>query len=61
MLLVFSAFTLVPALFAYPHLQQVWGGNTYNVAAVAAAWIFAAAAACQDENRLASLRASALS
>jgi uncharacterized membrane protein YphA (DoxX/SURF4 family) len=41
MLLVFSAVTLVPAIFAFPHRHDVWGGNAYELAAVAAAWILA--------------------
>ena len=41
MLLIFSAVTLVPAIFAFPHRHDVWGGNAYQLAAVAAAWIFA--------------------
>jgi uncharacterized membrane protein len=41
MLLVFSAVTLVPMIFAFPHRHDVWGGNAYNLAAVAAAWILA--------------------
>ena len=41
MLLVFSALKLIPAIFAFPHSHDVWGGNAYNLAAVGAAWIFA--------------------
>lgn len=41
MLLVFSALTLAPHIFAYPHRHDVWGSNAYNLAAVGAAWIFA--------------------
>jgi uncharacterized membrane protein YphA (DoxX/SURF4 family) len=41
MLLVFSAFTLLPRIFAFPHRHDVWGGNAYNLAAVGAAWILA--------------------
>ena len=41
MLLIFSAVTLVPAIFAFPHRHDVWGGNAYQVAAVAGAWILA--------------------
>jgi hypothetical protein len=41
MLLIFSAFVLVPMIFAYPHNHIAWGGNAYNLAAVGAAWIFA--------------------
>jgi uncharacterized membrane protein len=41
MLLVFSAFALAPGIIAYPHNQIPWGSNAYNIAAVAAVWIFA--------------------
>ncbi len=41
MLLVFSALTLVPMIFTFPHRHDVWGGNAYNLAAVGATWIFA--------------------
>jgi len=41
MLLIFSAVTLVPAIFAFPHRHDVWGGNAYQLAAVAGAWILA--------------------
>jgi uncharacterized membrane protein len=41
MLFVFSAVTLVPRIVAFPHRHDVWGGNAYQLAAVAAAWIFA--------------------
>lgn len=41
MLLVFSALVLAPRLFAFPHDQVAWGSNTYNLAAVGAAWILA--------------------
>jgi len=41
MLLVFSALTLMPKIFVFPHRHDVWGGNAYNLAAVGAAWIFA--------------------
>jgi uncharacterized membrane protein YphA (DoxX/SURF4 family) len=41
MLLIFSAFVLVPMIFAYPHNHIAWGGNAYNLAAVGAAWILA--------------------
>lgn len=41
MLLVFSALTLAPKIFVFPHRHDVWGGNAYNLAAVGAAWIFA--------------------
>ena len=41
MLFVFSAVTLAPSIFAFPHSHDVWGGNAYQLAAVAAAWILA--------------------
>jgi uncharacterized membrane protein YphA (DoxX/SURF4 family) len=41
MLLIFSAVTLIPAIFAFPDRHEVWGGNAYQLAAVAAAWILA--------------------
>jgi uncharacterized membrane protein YphA (DoxX/SURF4 family) len=41
MLLIFSVVKLVPMIFAFPHRHDVWGGNAYNLAAVAAAWILA--------------------
>jgi len=42
---------LVPAIFAYPHSHDVWGGNAYQLAAVAAAWIFADSNAKRAANR----------
>jgi uncharacterized membrane protein YphA (DoxX/SURF4 family) len=51
MLLVFSAVTLVPNIFAFPHRHDVWGGNAYQLAAVAAAWILADANARRAEMR----------
>jgi uncharacterized membrane protein len=41
MLLVFSVLVLVPQIFASPHDHEAWGGNAYNLAAVAATWIVA--------------------
>jgi len=41
MLLVFSAVTLVPMIFAFPQRHDVWGGNAYNLAVVGACWIIA--------------------
>jgi uncharacterized membrane protein YphA (DoxX/SURF4 family) len=41
MLLVFSVLVLSPMIFASPREQAAWGGNAYNLAAVAAAWIVA--------------------
>ena len=49
MLLVFSVVTLVPRIFAFPHRHDVWGGNAYQLAAVAAAWILAESLASCDE------------
>ena len=49
MLLVFSALALAPMLFAFPHRHDVWGGNAYNLAAVAAAWIFADSIATRQQ------------
>jgi uncharacterized membrane protein YphA (DoxX/SURF4 family) len=48
MLFVFSVVTLVPMILAFPHAHDVWGGNAYNLAAVAAAWILAASLASRD-------------
>ena len=41
MLLVFSVLVLAPMPFALPHDHIAWGSNAYNLAAVAAVWIFA--------------------
>lgn len=41
MLAIFSAAVWVPQLFRFTHDQAAWGGNAYNLAAVAAAWIVA--------------------
>ena len=41
MLLTFSALVLMPALLPISPHHVVWGSNAYNLAAVAAAWIFA--------------------
>jgi uncharacterized membrane protein len=41
MLAIFSAVVWVPQLFRFTHDQAAWGGNAYNLAAVAAAWIVA--------------------
>jgi len=51
MLFVFSAVRLVPMIFALPHRHDVWGGNAYNLAAVAAAWILAASIASRHAER----------
>jgi uncharacterized membrane protein len=42
MLLVFSALVLIPLVFAAPRDHVSWGANAYNLAAIAAVWIFAA-------------------
>ena len=41
MLLVFSALTLAPLIFASPHDHGSRGANAYNLTAVGAAWIVA--------------------
>ena len=41
MLLVFSALSLAPLIFASPHNHVAWGGNAYNWAAIGAALIVA--------------------
>jgi uncharacterized membrane protein len=41
MLLVFSALSLTPMIFASPRDHVMWGGNAYNLTAVGAAWIVA--------------------
>jgi uncharacterized membrane protein len=41
MLLVFSALTLAPLIFAHPHNHVAWGANAYNLTAIGAALIFA--------------------
>jgi hypothetical protein len=51
MLLVFSALRLVPSIFAFPNSHDVWGGNAYQLAAVAAAWILAEANARRAAKR----------
>ena len=51
MLLTFSALTLIPGIFAFPHSHDVWGGNAYNLAAVGAAWIFADSITTQSARR----------
>jgi predicted tellurium resistance membrane protein TerC len=48
MLLVFSALALAPLIVAYPRDHGAWGGNEYNLAAVAAVWIFAESLASRD-------------
>jgi len=51
MLFVFSVVTLVPSIFAFPRSHDVWGGNAYQLAAVAAAWILADSNARRAANR----------
>jgi uncharacterized membrane protein len=41
MFLVFSVIALAPLPIAHPHDHVAWGANAYNLAAVAATWIFA--------------------
>jgi len=41
MLVVCSGLDLVPQICASPHDHEAWGGNAYNLAAVAATWIVA--------------------
>jgi uncharacterized membrane protein len=41
MLFVFSAVTLLPGLVAGPPDEGTWGGNAYEIVAVASAWILA--------------------
>jgi uncharacterized membrane protein len=48
MLFVFSAVRLMPMMFVFPHRHDVWGGNAYNLAAVAAAWILAESIAARN-------------
>jgi uncharacterized membrane protein len=45
MLLVFSVLVLLPMIFTTPHDHVSWGGNAYNLTAVAAVWIFATSVA----------------
>ncbi|HEV7217900.1 MAG TPA: hypothetical protein VGN39_03415 [Terriglobales bacterium] len=48
MFLVFNLVALPPFIFANPHRHAAWGGNAYNLAAVASAWILAASLANRD-------------
>lgn len=41
MLLVFSAFVCLPWIINDPRGHEAWGGNAYNLTAVAAAWVLA--------------------
>ena len=51
MLFVFSVLVLAPAPLARPHNHVAWGSNAYNLAAVGAAWIFAASIASRRRGR----------
>jgi uncharacterized membrane protein len=51
MLFVFSAVRLLPVIFVFLHRHDVWGGNAYNLAAVAAAWILADSIASRHRER----------
>lgn len=48
MLLVFSALVCLPWIFQDPRGHEAWGGNAYNLAAAASAWIVAGWLARQD-------------
>jgi uncharacterized membrane protein len=52
MLLIFSALALAPLIVAYPRDHDSWGANAYNLAAVAAVWIFAESLAQRRLQRL---------
>ena len=41
MLLTFSLLALLPNVLAHPHAHAAWGVNAYNLAAIAAVWIYA--------------------
>lgn len=41
MLLTFNAIELLPNIFLYPHAHAAWGVNAFNLAEVAAVWIYA--------------------
>jgi uncharacterized membrane protein YphA (DoxX/SURF4 family) len=47
MLLLFSVLVLAPRPLAQPGNHVTWGSNAYNLAAVGAAWIFAASIAAR--------------
>lgn len=51
MFLVFNVVTLPAFIFADPENHAAWGGNAYNLAAVGAAWILAAAIASRYAER----------
>jgi len=47
MFFVFNLVALPPFIFADPHRHAAWGGNAFNLAAVASAWILADALAAR--------------
>jgi uncharacterized membrane protein YphA (DoxX/SURF4 family) len=51
MFLVFNLVALPPFIFANPHRHAAWGGNAYNLAAVASAWILADSLAARRAQR----------
>lgn len=51
MLLVFSAFVLVPPLFGSPPSHVAWGSNAYNLTAAGTVWVFAGFLANRYEDR----------
>jgi uncharacterized membrane protein len=51
MFLVFNAVALPRFIFANPRDHAAWGGNAYNLAAVAAAWILADSIASRHAER----------
>lgn len=51
MLVVFSALVLLPPLFVAHPDHVSWGSNAYNLAAIAACWIFAESLAKRRANR----------
>lgn len=52
MLLVFSAFVCLPWIVEQPRGHEAWGGNAYNLAAAAAAWIVAGWIASRQDSVL---------
>ena len=51
MFLVFNLVALPRFIFAHPKNHAAWGGNAYNLAAVAAAWILADSIASHNAER----------
>jgi uncharacterized membrane protein YphA (DoxX/SURF4 family) len=51
MFLAFNLVALPPFIFADPKDHAAWGGNAYNLAAAAAAWILADSIACHRAER----------